>query len=115
MEIAGTHIPAEIEALLERFHFDRVPFEELRARLIAAAPDLESLHRITRGDRGAGGGRRTAAARAGLGRSGSGPARAARRRSATASSRPSCSRAAWRRASARRSRALAPVLEGARL
>ena len=47
MEIAGTPIPPETCALLERFHFDRVPFEELRARLIAAAPDLESLHRIT--------------------------------------------------------------------
>ena len=32
-----TPIPPELAALLERFHFDRVPFEELRARLIAAA------------------------------------------------------------------------------
>jgi UTP--glucose-1-phosphate uridylyltransferase len=47
MEIAGIHVPPGIEALLERFHFDRIPFEDLRARLIAAAPDLESLHRIT--------------------------------------------------------------------
>ena len=47
MEVAGTLIPPAIESLLERFHFGRVPFEELRARLIAAAPDLEALHRIT--------------------------------------------------------------------
>jgi UTP--glucose-1-phosphate uridylyltransferase len=47
MRVADTPIPAELAALLERFRFDRVPFEELRARLIAAAPDLEALHRIT--------------------------------------------------------------------
>lgn len=41
-----THIPPELAALLERFRFDRVPFEQLRARLIAAAPDHEALHRI---------------------------------------------------------------------
>jgi UTP--glucose-1-phosphate uridylyltransferase len=47
MQIDGTQIAPELEALLERFRFDRVPFEGLRARLVAAAPDLESLHRIT--------------------------------------------------------------------
>jgi UTP--glucose-1-phosphate uridylyltransferase len=47
MQVAGTPIPPELAALLERFRFDRVPFEELRARLIAAANDAESLHRIT--------------------------------------------------------------------
>ncbi len=46
MEIAGTPIPPELAALLERFRFDRVPFEELRRRLLAAGDDLESLHRI---------------------------------------------------------------------
>jgi UTP--glucose-1-phosphate uridylyltransferase len=46
MEVAGTHLAAELATLLERFHFDRVPFDELRERLRAAAPDLESLHRI---------------------------------------------------------------------
>jgi UTP--glucose-1-phosphate uridylyltransferase len=47
MQVAGHEIPPELAALLERFRFDRVPFEELRARLIAAGDDLESLHRIT--------------------------------------------------------------------
>jgi UTP--glucose-1-phosphate uridylyltransferase len=47
MQIAGTPIPPELADLLERFRFDRVPFEELRARLIAAGDDLESLHRIS--------------------------------------------------------------------
>jgi UTP--glucose-1-phosphate uridylyltransferase len=46
MEVAGTTIPAQLAALLERFHFERVPFELLRERLLAAAPDAESLHRI---------------------------------------------------------------------
>jgi UTP--glucose-1-phosphate uridylyltransferase len=46
MRIGDTPIPPELAALLERFRFDRVPFEELRARLVAAAPDLEQLHRI---------------------------------------------------------------------
>jgi UTP--glucose-1-phosphate uridylyltransferase len=40
-------IPAELAALLARFRFDRVPFEELRARLAAAGPELERLHRIS--------------------------------------------------------------------
>ncbi|HET6174989.1 MAG TPA: UTP--glucose-1-phosphate uridylyltransferase [Gaiellales bacterium] len=47
MQIAGTPIQPELAALLERFRFDRVPFEELRARLVAAGPDLEALHRIS--------------------------------------------------------------------
>jgi UTP--glucose-1-phosphate uridylyltransferase len=47
MEVDGTPIPPELAALLERFRFDRVPFEELRARVAAAAPDLESMHRIS--------------------------------------------------------------------
>jgi UTP--glucose-1-phosphate uridylyltransferase len=47
MEVAGTPIPPQLAELLERFHFDRVPFEELRARLLAAAPDAESLNRIS--------------------------------------------------------------------
>ena len=47
MEVAGTSIPPQLAELLERFRFDRVPFEELRARLRAAAPDPESLHRIS--------------------------------------------------------------------
>jgi UTP--glucose-1-phosphate uridylyltransferase len=46
MEVAGTPIPPELAALLERFRFDRVPFDELRARLLEAALDAESLHRI---------------------------------------------------------------------
>jgi UTP--glucose-1-phosphate uridylyltransferase len=46
MRVADTDIPPELAALLERFRFDRIPFEELRERLIAAAPDLEALHRI---------------------------------------------------------------------
>jgi UTP--glucose-1-phosphate uridylyltransferase len=46
MEIAGTPIPPELAALLERFRFDRVPFEELRGRLRAAEADAEALHRI---------------------------------------------------------------------
>ena len=47
MEVAGTPIPPELAQLLERFRFDRIPFEQLRARLIAAGADAESLHRIT--------------------------------------------------------------------
>jgi UTP--glucose-1-phosphate uridylyltransferase len=46
MEVAGAHIPADLATLLERFHFARVPFELLRERYLAAAPDAESLHRI---------------------------------------------------------------------
>ena len=46
MRVAGHEIPPDLAALLERFRFDRVPFEELRARLIAAGDDLEGLHRI---------------------------------------------------------------------
>lgn len=38
-------LPEETRELLERFHFDRIPFEALRARL-RATEDLESLHRI---------------------------------------------------------------------
>ena len=108
MEVAGTPIPPELAALLERFHFDRVPFEQLRARLIAAAPDLESLHRISEPIEvpaadvapplpapGTPERERAAAARDA-------------RRSSAARSPPSCSRAAWRRASARRSRRSRP-------
>jgi len=47
MRVAGKEIPPDLAALLERFGFDRVPFEELRARLIAAGDDLEGLHRIS--------------------------------------------------------------------
>jgi UTP--glucose-1-phosphate uridylyltransferase len=38
-------IPADLRALLDRFHFDRIPFEELRARL-ASAKDPNALHAI---------------------------------------------------------------------
>lgn len=38
-------IPADLRALLDRFHFDRIPFDELRAR-IKATKDLDSLHAI---------------------------------------------------------------------
>ena len=40
-------IPPDLAAMLERFRFDQVPFEDLRDRLVAAAPDLEALHRIS--------------------------------------------------------------------
>ena len=46
MRVGDTPIPPELAVLLERFRFDRIPFEDLRARLIEAAPDLEALHRI---------------------------------------------------------------------
>jgi UTP--glucose-1-phosphate uridylyltransferase len=46
MRIGDTPLPPDLAEQLERFHFDRVPFEQLRARLVAAAPDLEQLHRI---------------------------------------------------------------------
>jgi UTP--glucose-1-phosphate uridylyltransferase len=46
MRVGDTRIAPELAALLERFRFDRIPFEELRARLSEAAPDLEALHRI---------------------------------------------------------------------
>lgn len=39
-------IPASLAQLLQRFHFERVPFERLRAKL-HDAPSLEALHRIT--------------------------------------------------------------------
>lgn len=39
-------IPASLAQLLQRFHFERVPFERLRAKL-HGAPSLEALHRIT--------------------------------------------------------------------
>ena len=45
-DVAGTPVPPELAALLERFRFDRALFDELRGRLLAAAPDAESLHRI---------------------------------------------------------------------
>ena len=58
MEVAGTPIPPELAALLERFHFDRVPvrgaaraLDRGRRRSRVAAPHQ-------RGDRGAGRGRR---------------------------------------------------------
>jgi UTP--glucose-1-phosphate uridylyltransferase len=47
MEVAGTPIPPQLAEVLERFRFDRIPFEELRRRLLEAAPDIESLHRIS--------------------------------------------------------------------
>ena len=46
MDVAGTPLSPEVAALLGRFHFDRVPFDDLRARFVAALPDAESLHRI---------------------------------------------------------------------
>ena len=46
MDVAGTPLSPQVAALLERFHFDRVPFDDLRARFAAALPDAESLHRI---------------------------------------------------------------------
>ncbi len=39
------NLPPDTVATLREFHFDRVPFEALRAR-IAAASDLDDLHRI---------------------------------------------------------------------
>lgn len=39
-------IPASLAPLLDRFHFERIPFETLRARLRGAQPP-EALHRIT--------------------------------------------------------------------
>jgi UTP--glucose-1-phosphate uridylyltransferase len=47
MDVAGTPLSPQVAELLERFHFERVPFEDVRARFIAALPDAESLHRIT--------------------------------------------------------------------
>jgi UTP--glucose-1-phosphate uridylyltransferase len=47
MQIGNTPIPPQIASLLERFRFDRIPFEQLQARLVAAGDDLESLHRIS--------------------------------------------------------------------
>jgi UTP--glucose-1-phosphate uridylyltransferase len=38
-------IPDDVRALLARFHFDRIPFDTLRARL-ASEPDPEAMHRI---------------------------------------------------------------------
>ena len=38
-------LPADVASTLRDFHFDRVPFEKMRAR-IAAAADLDDLHRI---------------------------------------------------------------------
>jgi len=38
-------LPEETRQLLERFHFDRIPFESLRSRL-RSTEDIESLHRI---------------------------------------------------------------------
>jgi UTP--glucose-1-phosphate uridylyltransferase len=46
MEVAGTPIPAALAGVLDRFRFDRVPFDLLRERLLAAGADPESLHRI---------------------------------------------------------------------
>ena len=47
MRVGDPPIPPQLAALLERFRFDRVPFEQLRARLASASPDLEALHRIS--------------------------------------------------------------------
>ena len=46
MEVAGTPLSSQVADLLERFHFERVPFEDIRARYLAALPGAESLHRI---------------------------------------------------------------------
>jgi UTP--glucose-1-phosphate uridylyltransferase len=46
MDVAGTPLSPPVAELLARFHFERVPFEDLRERFIAALPDAESLHRI---------------------------------------------------------------------
>ena len=37
MRVGDPPIQPELAALLERFHFDRVPFEQLRARLASAS------------------------------------------------------------------------------
>jgi UTP--glucose-1-phosphate uridylyltransferase len=47
MDVAGTALSPQIADLLERFRFDRVPFEDIRARFLAALPDAESMHRIS--------------------------------------------------------------------
>jgi UTP--glucose-1-phosphate uridylyltransferase len=47
MDVGGSEVPAELEALLRRFRFDHVPFERLRERFVAASPDAESMHRIS--------------------------------------------------------------------
>lgn len=39
-------LPPDVSATLARYHFERVPFEAMRAR-IASTPDPESLHAIT--------------------------------------------------------------------
>ena len=88
---------------------------DLRARLVAAAPDLESLHRISEpievpADDVAHPAARARARRARARRG----ARAARSSSA-ARSRPSCWPAAWPRASARRSRRSRPCSRAASL
>ena len=104
MEVAGARIPDDVAELLGRFHFERVPFEQLRARYLAAAPDAEALHRIGEpievpADDVAqplpapGTPERDALVGARRGH-----------RSSAARSPPSCSRAAWPPASARRSR-----------
>jgi UTP--glucose-1-phosphate uridylyltransferase len=46
MDVSGTPIPAPLAELLERFRFERVPFDLLRERMLAAGTDPESLHRI---------------------------------------------------------------------
>jgi UTP--glucose-1-phosphate uridylyltransferase len=38
-------LPPDVAATLREFHFDRIPFDSLRAR-VAAATDLEEMHRI---------------------------------------------------------------------
>jgi UTP--glucose-1-phosphate uridylyltransferase len=38
-------IPADVAATLAKYHFDRIPFEKMRAR-IGAASDLDALHTI---------------------------------------------------------------------
>ena len=50
MDVAGTPLPPELADLLERFRFDRVPFEELRARLArrAARPRVAAPDRASR-------------------------------------------------------------------
>ena len=77
MEVAGTPIAGELAALLERFHFERVPFEQLRERCLAAAPDAESLHRIREPIEVPGDDVAHAAARAGHARAGASSPRSA--------------------------------------
>jgi UTP--glucose-1-phosphate uridylyltransferase len=44
---AVPQLPKETEEVLNRFHFDRVPFQHLQDRYLDAGTDPEALHRIT--------------------------------------------------------------------